>query len=102
MTASIVPQTLTVLTFAALAWLAWATRRYRLLSTFLWIVFVLDLVFVAWFIVEAWGCGPGSCENEQAPVIIVFMVVLDILLAAGFALAGLAQVVRRVRRVRHT
>jgi hypothetical protein len=102
MTASIVPQTLTVLAFATLAWLAWATRSYRLLSTFLWMVFVLDLVFVAWFLVEAWGCSPGSCENEQAPVILVFMVVLDILLAAGFALAGLAQVVGRARRVRRT
>jgi hypothetical protein len=89
-----------VIAFTALAWLAWATRRYRVLSTFLWIVFALDLVFVAWFLVEAWGCSPGSCENEQAPVIIVFLVVLDILLAIGFVLAGPTQIVRRIRERR--
>ena len=85
MLASIVPQTLTAFAFATLALLAWITRRrFPALSTLLWLLLGIDLVFVAWFIVEAWGCRPGACENDQAAVIIVWMVALDVLLVALF------------------
>lgn len=79
----------TGLAFVGLAWLAWASRRHPVLTTFLWLLFAFDLAFVAWFVVEAWGCGPSSCENDQAAVIIVFMIVVDILLAILFMFAGI-------------
>jgi len=100
--ASIVPQTLTVLAFGTLALLAWvARRRFPALSILLWLLLGIDLVFVAWFVVAAWGCRPGACKNDQAAVIIVWMVALDALLVALFiafaAIGGVVAVRRRWR-----
>lgn len=100
--ASIVPQTLTALAFAALALFAWISRRrFPALSTLLWLLVAIDLVFVTWFIVEAWGCRREACENDQAAVILVWMVVLDVFLVGLFvafaAISGVAAVLRRWR-----
>lgn len=102
MLGSIVPQALTALAFGSLIWVAWVTRhRFRLLSVLLWLLVGIDLVFGTWFVVEAWGCTPSSCENDQAAVIVVWMVLLDLLLVAIIAVAGIVAWFRPRRPVTH-
>ena len=95
--ASIGPQTLTALSFAAVEWLAWASRHRPLLATFLSLLLLADIAFVTWFLIEAYPCTPQRCENDQAAVIIVFMFAFDLLLAMLFGLAAIGTRLYRAR-----
>jgi hypothetical protein len=95
--ASIVPQTLTVAAFVAVAWLTWTARHRPLLATFLSLLLLADIAFVTWFLIEAYPCTPQRCDTDQAAVIIVFMVAFDLLLAMLFGLAAIGTRLYRAR-----
>ena len=102
MPGSVPPLIATALVLVLLAWFAWAVRRFRLLSAYVWLVIGIDLTCMAWFAIEAYPCTPERCEYDQAAVILVYMFLLDILLALVFAIVGVTAWIRRWRAAHGT